>query len=176
MKKINKKYGTLFWITGISGSGKTTIAKKIYPEINKKFGPTLILSGDDLRKIFKLKGYSYEERSKIVLKYCKFAKFVTDQKINLILAVIGMMDHVRNWNKRNIKNYIEIYIKADVKTIIQKRKKKIYLKSKKNIVGIDIKPELPKKPDIIVNNNLNKSISSIKDELLKTINSKIKLN
>ena len=174
--KINKKYGTLFWVTGISGSGKTTIAKKIYPDIKKKFGPTLILSGDDLRKIFKLEGYSYEDRSRIVLKYCKFAKFVTDQKINLILAVIGMMDHIRDWNKKNIKNYIEIYIKADVKKIIKKKKKKIYFKSKKNIVGIDIKPELPKKPDIIVNNKFNKSISLIKSELIKSINSKIKLN
>ena len=176
MKKINKKYGTLFWITGISGSGKTSIAKKIHKDIRKKFGPTIMLSGDDLRKIFSLKGYSYNERSEIVLKYCKFAKFITDQKINVILAVIGMMDHVREWNRKNIKNYLEIYVKADLNKIIKKRKKKIYLKSIKNIVGLDIKPELPRKADISINNDLSKSIESIKKNLMKKIDSKIILH
>ena len=51
--KIYKKYGIVFWVTGISGSGKSTISKKVYPFIKKKFGPTVILSGDNLRKIFK---------------------------------------------------------------------------------------------------------------------------
>ena len=82
MIKINKKYGILFWITGLSGSGKTTLAKKIY-KINKIYGPTIILSGDDIRNIFSLKGYSYKERSKVVLSYCKLAQLLTKQKINV---------------------------------------------------------------------------------------------
>ena len=54
MKKINKNKGILFWITGLSGSGKTTLGKKIHKEIIKQFGPTLMISGDDVRKLFKL--------------------------------------------------------------------------------------------------------------------------
>jgi len=52
MKKLKKNKGILFWITGLSGCGKTTIAKKIENNISKKYGPTIILSGDDLKKIF----------------------------------------------------------------------------------------------------------------------------
>lgn len=62
MKKINKNKGIVFWITGLSGSGKTTLAKKITPEIRKIFGPTVVISGDDIRKIFKIKGYTKAER------------------------------------------------------------------------------------------------------------------
>ena len=51
--KIKKKFGIVFWTTGISGSGKSTLNKNIYKFINKNFGPTLIISGDDLRKTFK---------------------------------------------------------------------------------------------------------------------------
>ena len=47
---MKKKY--LFWITGLPGSGKTTIAKKILRPIEKKYGPTIEISGDDLRKNF----------------------------------------------------------------------------------------------------------------------------
>ena len=52
MKKNNK--GLLFWITGLSGSGKTQISKKIYPELKRKYGPTVFFSGDDIRRIFQL--------------------------------------------------------------------------------------------------------------------------
>ena len=49
---LKKNKGILFWITGLSGSGKTTIAEKIKKDISNKYGATLIFSGDDLRKLF----------------------------------------------------------------------------------------------------------------------------
>ena len=119
-----KSKGKLFWVTGYSGSGKTQIAKKIHSQIQKNYGPTILFSGDDIRKIFNLKGYTYNERFKTVMKYCKLAKSITNQNINVIFAVVGMMHKIRAWNKKNIKNYVEIYIKSDVKKIIKKDKKK----------------------------------------------------
>ena len=170
---IKKNNGILFWITGLSGSGKTQIAKKIHSKIIKKYGPTIVLSGDDIRRIFSLRSYSYKDRFETVMKYCKLAKFLTSQKVNIIFAVIGMMDDIRKWNRKNIKNYVEIYIKSDLKKIIKKRKKKIYHQVKKDIVGLDIKPEYPKKPDIILNNKFQKSIDAHAEELLLKI-SKLK--
>ena len=64
MKKYNKNKGILFWITGLSGSGKTTIAKKIKKDISKMYGPTIMISGDDIRGIFKLKGYEYSDKKR----------------------------------------------------------------------------------------------------------------
>ena len=58
-----------------------------------------------------------------------------------------MFDVVRKKNKKNIGNYIEIFIDCDISKILKKTKKKHY-KIKNNIVGLDIKPEFPKKPDI----------------------------
>ena len=48
----NKRKGILFWITGLSGSGKTSLAKLIKKDIINKYGPTIVLSGDELRKIY----------------------------------------------------------------------------------------------------------------------------
>jgi len=172
MKKLkkNKNKGILFWITGLSGSGKTTIAKKIKKDIIQLYGPTLLVSGDNLRKIFKFNKYTYNERVSTAKKFCKFAKFVTNQKINLIFAAVGMMDSMRKWYRNNIDNYIEIYIKADLKKIIRLKKKKIY--HKKNggdIVGITIKPEFPKQPDIRINNDFKKSTDDLVNNLIKKI-------
>ena len=173
---FNKKKGILFWITGLSGSGKTTIAKKIRKQISKLYGPTIIVSGDDLRRIFNLNEYDYLSRLNYSRKFCKFAKFITNQKINLIFAIVGMMNEPRKWNRKNIDNYLEIYIKSNIKKIISQKKKKIYFisKTKKNIVGINIKPELPKNYDILIQNNFNKSLSKLANELISKIKKKIK--
>ena len=178
MRKFNKSKGILFWITGLSGSGKTTIGKAIHKDITKLYGPTIMISGDDLRKIFDLKGYEYNERLKIVGKYNNFAKYITEQKINIILAVVGMFDEARKWNRKNIDNYIEIYIKTNIKKIIKFDKKKIYRKKKLNkIIGIDIKADLPIKADIEIVNSFNKPIKTLSKNLLNKINEfKLKKN
>jgi len=170
MKKVNKKKGIVFWITGLSGSGKTTLGKKIHKKIIKLYGPTIMVSGDDVRTIFKLNGYENEERLKISKKYSAFAKFITDQKINIIFAVVAMFDEPRKWNRLNIDNYIEIYIKSDIKNIIRFNKKKIY--KKKNIgklIGVDITPQYPKKPSITITNYFKSNTDKVSEILLNKI-------
>ena len=167
-RKIKDK-GILFWITGLSGSGKTQIAKKIKNQISKIYGPTIFISGDDMRKIFELKEYTKKARIAYGIKLARFYKFVTDQNINIIFAVVSLRDKIRKWNKKTISNYIEIYIKADIKKIMSIGKKKIYKNFNKNIVGIDIIPEFPKSPNITIENNFNKSVKRLSDELLKKI-------
>lgn len=171
MKKVNNRKGIVFWITGLSGSGKTTLGNMIKKDIRKIYGPTLMISGDNIRQIFDLKGYNYEDRLKILEKYSKFVKYITNQKINIIFAVVGMVDATRKWNRKNINNYLEIYIKTDLKKIIKLKKKKIYHKKNSgDIIGIDIKPELPKKPDITIVNSFNQPMKKLSTILIKKIN------
>ena len=174
MIKINNKFGIVFWVTGLAGSGKTTIAKKLKSGIQKKYGATIVLSGDEIRNIFNLKGYSYNDRLLTVKKYQLLIKKLSDQKINVIFAVIGMMNEIRKKNKKLFKNYVEIFIKPNIKKLKKKKKKKLYSK-KNNVVGKDIKPELPKNPNIIVNNNFTTSVEEMTERLLKKIIKKIKI-
>ena len=172
MKKLilNSKKGILFWITGLSRSGKTSIAKKIKKRLSRLYGPTLEMSGDEFRTIFKSDdGYTNKARKKNIMKNLIFAKLITDQKINLIFNLIGMYERARNWNRKNIDNYVEIYIKADIHKIINFKKKIIYLKNKSNVVGLDIKPELPKKSHIVIHNDFKKNTEELAKELLNKI-------
>ena len=119
-----RKKGILFWITGLSGSGKTTLAKKIFPFIKNNYGPTIHLDGDTLRTILNLKGYTFKDRLSNSEKFTKIAKFLTDQGINVVFSLVGLMHKPRLWNRKNIKRYIKIFIKTDVKKIILINKKK----------------------------------------------------
>ena len=98
--KINKKKGIVFWITGLSGSGKTRLGGKIKKNIVKTYGPTILFSGDDIRNIFNFKKYSFEDRFKIVSGYSRLCNNLSNQGINVIFCVVGLMHEIQKWNKR----------------------------------------------------------------------------
>ena len=117
MKIKNKKKGILFWITGLSGSGKTSIAKLIHKSIERKYGPTIEISGDELRSIFLLKNYDTKSRRIYAKSYSKFCKMLLEKNFNVIFSTVSLFHSVQNWNRKNIDRYFEIYIKSDVKKI-----------------------------------------------------------
>ena len=170
---MKKKSGFLFWITGLSGSGKTSLAEKILNFVKKNYGPTIILSGDDLRSVFNYKNFDKKSRLKYAFSYSKFCKEITDQNINVIFSTVSMYHKVRFWNKKYIKNYLEIYIEADIRELIKNKKKSFYRTKLVNIVGKNIKAEIPKKPDIKISNDFINSLDQLKKELIKKISLKI---
>ena len=102
-----------------------------------------------------------------------FCKKMTNQGINVIIATIAMFEDIRKWNRKNIKNYYEIYLKTSYKLIKKRNKKKLYLSKINNVIGKDIKPELPKKPDFIFKNNF-KNNSKLNEKLFLKIDHFIK--
>jgi adenylylsulfate kinase len=164
--------GILFWITGFSGAGKTSIAKILHKKITNIYGPTLMISGDNIRSDFKLKGYDKISREKIGLMYSRFFKRILNQKINIIFAGIVLIEKVREYNRNNIQNYFEIYIKSNINFLKKNKIKKIY-KQRINVVGVDILPEYPKNPDIVINNNFLNSKKYMARKILNKILKKI---
>jgi len=168
--KIYKNCGIVFWITGISGSGKSTLSKKIYSFIKKKYGATIILSGDNLRRIFKLNKYDKNYRLKLARQYTEFLKLITFNKVNVLFSVVGLFHEIHKYNRKQLKNYIEIFINSDFK-IAEKRNQKYFYKNRANNVwGRDIEVEYPKKPHIILKNDFKKSMGFLSKELIKKIN------
>ena len=76
-----------------------------------------------------------------------------------------MFDEVRKFNRKNIPNYVEIFIDTKIKKIIVEKKKKLYFKKRTNMIGIDLKAELPKNPDIKIKNDFSKSTKELSDQI-----------
>jgi adenylylsulfate kinase len=166
---MKKNLGILFWITGLPGSGKTTVGNLLLKNISKKYGPTILLSGDDLRKDFLLVGYKKKDRQKIGLMYSNFFLRLLKQNINIIFSGVVLSHKVQKHNRKNINNYIEIFIESDFSKNIKIKK---ISKKNKNVVGIDIKPEYPKKPEIKIFNDFKKPLKTIAKEIFNLINKK----
>ena len=144
--------GRVFWITGLSGAGKTTIGYLLYTKLKLRKNPIVFLDGDELRKIFGNDlGYSKEDRLKSAIRNSRLCKLLSDQEIDVICCTISMFDVIREWNRENIKNYFEIYLDVSLETL--KDRKNIYRENNNDIVGINVLAEIPKNPDIVLDNN-----------------------
>ena len=171
--KIYKKQGIVFWITGLSGSGKTTIGYHLKKKINKNYGKTLIIHGDDIRNIYHLKNYKPADRLKLGKSNSNLCKLISNQGINVIFTTVGLFHKLHKYNRSNIKKYIEIYIECDIGNLLDMKKKKFYKKKTKFVWGLDIKPEYPIKPDIVLKNNFSISAKKLSEMLIKDINKKL---
>ena len=148
------KKGILYWITGLSGAGKTTVGNRLYYKMKLTNKNVVILDGDILKKIAgKDLGYEREERIERAYRYSALCKLLTDQGITVIICTIAMFDEIRSWNRDNIENYIEIFLDVDLDVLIERNRKGIYSKREGRIAGIDIPVEFPKSPDIVIKNS-----------------------
>lgn len=149
--------GTVYWITGLAGAGKTTIGKLLYNSIKSNKDNIILLDGDKLRELYDSEDYSLEGRKKLSIKYSKLCKMVSDQGIDVICCTISMFDECRIWNRENISNYKEIYLKVSIDELIKRDQKELYTKALrkeiKNVMGIDTDFEEPKNPDLLIINN-----------------------
>ena len=88
--------GTLYWITGLSGAGKTTIGNALYYRLKQNLDKLVILDGDILKKIVgDSLGYSKDDRKKRAYCYSNLCKILTDQGISVVICTIAMYDEVR---------------------------------------------------------------------------------
>lgn len=148
----------VYWITGLSGAGKTTIGKLFYEKLKTEHPNTVFLDGDMLRKVFGDDlGYTREERIKCAMRYSRLCAMLQEQGMYVVCCTISMFDCVRDWNRENINNYREIYIKVSMDTLRNRDQKGLYSgaskEGRKEVAGIHVEVEEPKQPDLILWND-----------------------
>jgi cytidine diphosphoramidate kinase len=164
----------LYWLTGLSGAGKSVIGDILYSRLKNKAPNTVYLDGDTLREIFGDKQqYSLDERKNLAICYSRLCKMLTEQGVNVVIATISMFHKVRAWNRENIENYNEIYIQVPMKVLIARDQKKLYSRALrgevKHVMGIDIEVEEPNNPDVIITNDGSSTPEKITNYLIRQL-------
>lgn len=171
---MDRKQGTVYWITGLAGAGKTTIGRMLYERICQMKNNVVFLDGDVTRQVYNdALGYTREERLLGASRHGRVCKFLSDQGIDVVCCTIGMFDIVREWNRKNILNYWEIFLDVPMEVLQLRDKKNLYSKAKigkeKDVVGVDLNLEFPKNPDIKIVNDGSVSPEDIMESLCKKI-------
>ena len=152
----------VYWITGLSGAGKTTIGQAWYSYLKETMSNVVFLDGDTLRQVFGDDlGYTKEDRKKSAMRNARICKLLSEQGIDVVCCTISMFDEVRQWNRDHINNYKEIYVKVQLETLHKRDQKNLYTKAglgtEENLAGITWEVEEPKNPDLILYNDGEKT-------------------
>ena len=146
--------GTTIWLTGLSGAGKTTIAKEM-----KKSGAYnfIIIDGDDLRAgINKNLGFSNEDRNENVFRAAHICKILNDNGLNVIACIMSPTEEQRTIAKNVIgeDKFFLTYVQCNIETLVRRDTKGLYKKFAngeiKNMVGCDLPYEEPHNENLCI--------------------------
>ncbi|MGM0549120.1 MAG: adenylyl-sulfate kinase [Bacillota bacterium] len=149
--------GIVLWFTGLSGSGKSTIAVEVEKRLYRKGKAVYRLDGDNLRfGLNKDLGFTAPDRVENIRRIGEVAALFADAGLITLASFISPYQAGREAAKKAVgsDNFKEIYIKADLKTCAQRDPKGLYQKAKKgeikNFTGLSAPYEEPENPDLIV--------------------------
>jgi len=169
-EKLVKQKGVVLWFTGLSGSGKSTVASMLEGELHKKGYITYLLDGDNLRYGLNSDlGFTSLDRSENIRRVSEVAKLFVDAGIITITTFISPFKNDRN-NVRKLlgEDFIEVYVDCPIEECEKRDPKGLYKKARggsiKNFTGIDSTYEIPENPEIAI-----KTYEITKEQCVKDI-------
>jgi adenylylsulfate kinase len=151
---------TAIWLTGIPGSGKTTISILLKDYFQKKNMPAIILDGDEIRKtVSKDLGFSPQDRKEHNRRVIEIAKLLVKNNFTAIIPLISPYGETRELARKEIPNFVEVYVKASLDTCIKRDPKGLYQKAKNgeitNLTGLQSPYEEPQNPELVLDTEKN---------------------
>ncbi len=144
----------VIWLTGLSGSGKTTIAKRLSQKLDAAGIKNELIDGDDLRKKFPGLGFSKDDRLKQAERAIELVQKIENTNTIIIVALITPYAISRTSAKLKCQNYLEVYLSTSLKTCIERDPKGLYKKALsgelQNFTGISDPYEIPESPDLVI--------------------------
>jgi adenylyl-sulfate kinase len=149
--------GVIIWLTGLSGSGKSTISETLLDIMSGYDYQTVVLDGDNIRKgLSKDLGFSLEDRKENIRRISEVCKIFSDNNINVITAFISPMEEDRNMARDIIgeENFIEVFVDCPLEICEERDPKGLYKKARNgeipNFTGIYSPYIPPKSPSVRV--------------------------
>jgi len=158
----------VIWITGLSGSGKTTISRKVYESIKQKYKNTVLLDGDVIRAALDNNyGYTLPDRLKGAKQVSGLCRMLDNEGINVVCATISLFEEIQSSNRKNFSKYVEVFLDVDMEELRRRDPKKIYSTPMDNVVGVDLPYDRPKNPDIVLDNSSMEKLDGNISEVLE---------
>lgn len=175
----------VIWLTGLPASGKTTIAKALYPKLKESGFKVELLDGDIVRRELSPElGFAKQDREMHARRVVYLCKLLSRNRIATIVCLISPYRELRRYarsetNRNN--NFYEVYVKCSLETCIKRDPKGLYKKALsgeiKDLTGLQDPYEEPENPEIIVNTEeqtLQECINVILKTVSQTYNNMVK--
>ena len=174
-ENLLKQRGKVIWLTGLSGSGKTTIAIALEKKLAAQGFLTQIIDADNVRTgINNDLGFSEKDRTENIRRVAELAKLFLNCGVITICCFISPSEKMRAMAKTIIgtKDFWEVYVNAPLDVCEQRDVKGLYRKAKKGEIkkftGISDLFEIPKKPDVEIRTD-EMNVAKCVEKILKTL-------
>lgn len=174
-ERLNGHKGKVIWFTGLSGSGKSTIANALEKELHARGKRTYILDGDNIRQgLNRDLGFTNADRVENIRRVAEVARLMMDAGLIVITAFISPFRAEREMARKLIgeENFIEVFVDTPLEVCEQRDPKGLYKKARSgqlpNMTGIGSPYESPEQPNFIIQ-GADSNISTILKSLLQFV-------
>ena len=175
LKQANRERGCVIWFTGLSGSGKTTIAHEVEAKLLEAGAPVEILDGDVVREnLSKGLGFSKEDRDINIRRIAFVAHLLQRNGVFVITAAISPYAAIRDEARSMIKDFVEVFADAPIEVCEQRDVKGLYAKARageiKGFTGVDDPYEPPPNPEVVAKTaeeSVEESTAKVVDKLIQ---------
>jgi adenylylsulfate kinase-like enzyme len=173
--------GSVIWITGLSGAGKTTLADATSSRLRSEDEHVVQLDGDSLRAVFgaadaTAQNHGREGRLALAMRYAHLCQILAHQGLTVVIATISLFREVHAWNRSNLPGYLEVYLKTPLHELRRRDPKGIYSRfdagALANVAGLDLPVDEPASADVVFDFVPGKSPAALADELVSVLMSR----
>jgi len=180
--KLKEHGAFLLWFTGLSGSGKSTIANAVENALHLKGIHTYTLDGDNVRKgLNNNLSFSPEDRTENIRRIAEVSNLMIDAGLVVLAAFVSPYKKDREMVKKTVKdvNFVEIFVDTSVEECERRDVKGLYEKARKGIIkdftGVSAPYEAPENPDVQIDTT-QVSVSEAVEIILEKLNPKLVVN
>jgi adenylylsulfate kinase len=175
LKQANRERGCVIWFTGLSGSGKTTIAHEVEDKLLESGVPVEVLDGDVVREnLSKGLGFSKEDRDTNIRRIAFVAHLLQRNGVFVITAAISPYRRIRHEARTMIKEFVEVFADAPIEVCEERDVKGLYAKARagelKGFTGVDDPYEPPDYAEVICHTDkesVEESTQKVIDKLIE---------
>lgn len=152
-RRVLGQKGLVVWFTGLSGSGKSTIAVEVEKMLNEAGRTAYLLDGDNIRHgINSDLGFSDVDRNENIRRISEIAALFRDAGVITLVSFISPFRKMREFARERAGegNFIEVYVSTDFETCKKRDPKGLYQKNIQNFTGKDSQYEEPENPEIVL--------------------------
>jgi adenylyl-sulfate kinase len=165
-------YGFVIWLTGLPGSGKTTIARGLEKELKAKGLKVEVFDGDEVRRnLSKGLGFSKEDRDTHNKRVIYVCKLLARNGVNAIVSLISPYRSTRAYAREQLPKFVEVYLKCSLEECIRRDPKGLYKRALAgeitNMTGIQDPYEEPLSPEVVLDTEHDSSEFNVQKVLAK---------
>jgi adenylylsulfate kinase len=147
------------WIIGLSGAGKTTIAREVVKQLRAAGTCVVMLDGDAMREVWGDDlGHTLADRRTNAWRVCRLCRNLDAQGLDVVCAILSLFEETRAWNRAEYSHYVEVFLDVPMDELKRRDPRGLYREAAEgrvtNVAGVDLKFDPPARSDLVLANGI----------------------